>query len=120
MGQIQIQAWSRQRSELFTVIRQVSPLNYARGGEVCYCRLHCLLVVELSSSELSDVVKFAQFVSKSIEIQSESSSKSVFTMQILIERACSDNRYNQHGRVVVVTLQANAYTAYDLTVHHLT
>ena len=36
MGQIQMQAWSLRRSELFTISRQVSPLNCASGDEVCY------------------------------------------------------------------------------------
>jgi len=31
-GQIDIQAWNLRRSELFTVTRQVAPLNYAPRG----------------------------------------------------------------------------------------
>jgi len=38
---IQIQAWSMRRSELFTVTRQAALLKCAPGGEVCYRRLLC-------------------------------------------------------------------------------
>ena len=42
VGQMQIQTWSLRRIELFTVIRQVAPLNCEPGDEVCYRRLPCL------------------------------------------------------------------------------
>ena len=36
VGQIQIHTYSLRRSELFTVTRQVAPINCGRRGEVCY------------------------------------------------------------------------------------
>jgi len=41
MGQIQIQACSQRRSELFTMTRQAAPINCASEDEVCYRRLSC-------------------------------------------------------------------------------
>ena len=42
MGQIQIEiVCSLWRRKLFTIIRQVAPLNWACGGEVCYFGLRC-------------------------------------------------------------------------------
>ena len=42
MGQMQMQAWSLRRSELFTVTRQLPPLQCAPGGEV-YHRHYCFV-----------------------------------------------------------------------------
>jgi len=47
VGQIQIQAWHLQRSELFAATRQVAPLNYVPGSEVSCRRLPCLLLLRL-------------------------------------------------------------------------
>jgi len=46
VAQIQAQTLSMRLSELFTVTRQVAPLNCARGGEVCYRRLPRLKFTE--------------------------------------------------------------------------
>jgi len=48
MRQVQIQGWSRRRSELFTTTRQVAPLNCSAKGEVAIddC-LVCLLSLKL-------------------------------------------------------------------------
>jgi len=48
MGQIQLQAWSLRCSELFTITRQVAPLNCAPGDGVCCSKLPCSKLIALA------------------------------------------------------------------------
>jgi len=53
--QIQTQACCVRRSKLFTVTRQVAPLNWAPGNEVCYHRLPCYQLSSAKTAEPMDM-----------------------------------------------------------------
>jgi len=55
IGQIQIQAWSLRRSELFTVTRQVAPLNCAPGAKSAIADCLAIIIV-ISTLTVRDVI----------------------------------------------------------------